>query len=103
MRGDVRGGAPTPSLPVGCGCFPARKGGGAHAGGEVGGGMETGVTIVIRKMTLTGGADELWGLGVSECGWGRVGMAVWGVVAGSDLERSAGEVICSSFCEHRVA
>lgn len=54
-------------------------------------------------MTLTGGADELWGLGVSECGWGRVGMAVWGVVAGSDLERSAGEVICSSFCEHRVA
>lgn len=50
MRGDVRGGAPTPSLPVGCGCFPARKGGGAHAGGEVGGGggpggvMDTGVT-----------------------------------------------------------
>lgn len=45
MRGDVRGGAPTPSLPVGCGCFPARKGGGAHAGGEVGGGgMETSVT-----------------------------------------------------------
>lgn len=54
-------------------------------------------------MTLTGGADELWGLGVSECGWGRVGMAVWGLVAGSDLERSAGEVICSSFCEYRVA
>lgn len=59
--------------------------------------------IRIRKMTLTGGADELWGLGVSECGWGRVGMAVWGLVAGSDLERSAGEVICSSFCEYRVA
>lgn len=114
MRGDVRGGAPTPSLPVGCGCFPARKGGGAHAGGEVGGGGDGDECdgreakaawggIRIRKMTLTGGADELWGLGVSECGWGRVGMAVWGLVAGSDLERSAGEVICSSFCEYRVA